>query len=79
MAVKDEKMVAALLREREAYVRAGKDDRVASVDKSLEFYGYKVDKKEEKKEAPVQRRSVEESRSTAPQGRTQRPNVVGQE
>ncbi|GAA3374722.1 hypothetical protein [Streptomyces racemochromogenes] len=36
----DHKMVAALLREREGYVRRGQDERVAQVDEQLAHYGY---------------------------------------
>ncbi|MFE3762274.1 hypothetical protein ACFXPI_10975 [Streptomyces sp. NPDC059104] len=33
-------MIAALLREREAYERRGQDERVAQVDEQLAHYGY---------------------------------------
>jgi hypothetical protein len=36
----NDRMVAALLREREGYVRRGLPDRVAQVDEQLAHYGY---------------------------------------
>lgn len=36
----EDRMVAALLRERDAYVRQGKPDRVAQVDEQLALRGY---------------------------------------
>ncbi|WP_411132707.1 hypothetical protein [Streptomyces sp. 030-HV] len=36
----EDAMVAALLREREGYVRLGQDDRVALVDEQLRLRGY---------------------------------------
>jgi hypothetical protein len=38
---KDERMIAALLREREGYERRNLDDRVRQVDEQLEHYGHK--------------------------------------
>lgn len=38
---KDERMIAALLREREGYERRGLDDRVRQVDEQLAHHGYK--------------------------------------
>lgn len=61
----NEKMVAALLRERTAYKQAGKDDRVKQVDDQLKLYGYKSE-------------STAEVRRTPPQGRSERPTVTGQ-
>jgi hypothetical protein len=37
---KNQRMIAALLREREGYVRRGLDDRVRQVDEQLEHHGY---------------------------------------
>ncbi|WP_328962969.1 hypothetical protein [Streptomyces virginiae] len=50
----DRKMIAALLREREGYVRRGEDDRVRQVDEQLTFHGYEA----EPDEAPVDRSST---------------------
>jgi hypothetical protein len=38
---KDERMIAALLREREGYERRGLDDRVRQVDEQLAHHGHK--------------------------------------
>jgi len=54
---RDENMIAALKRERAAYVANGDDDRVAQVDEQLEYYGY----------------SPEPDQADGPQGRTQAP------
>lgn len=55
---RDEKMVAALLREREGLAAAGKTDRVAQVDEQLQHYGHDPKK---------------DSRSRLPEGRTSSP------
>ena len=39
----EDPMIAALLREREAYVRFGKDERVAAVDEQLRLRGHVED------------------------------------
>jgi hypothetical protein len=51
----DDRMIAALLREREGYVRRGLDDRVAQVDEQLAHYGHQPEA---------------EDRTTPPSGRT---------
>ncbi|MET8297401.1 hypothetical protein ABZW02_25585 [Streptomyces sp. NPDC005180] len=43
----DRKMVAALLREREGYVRRGEKDRVRQVDEQLDHYGYEPEQADE--------------------------------
>jgi hypothetical protein len=43
----DRKMVAALLREREGYVRRGEEDRVRQVDEQLTHYGYEPEQADE--------------------------------
>ncbi len=58
------KWIAALLREREAYVQANKPERVKQVDRELERYGYTAHKSEA------------ELRKAAPQGRSERPPQV---
>lgn len=40
---RDEKMIAALQRERTAYVARGDTDRVRQVDEQLKHYGYDAD------------------------------------
>lgn len=40
-------MIAALLRERDGYVRRGLDDRVAQVDEQLQHHGYKPEPDED--------------------------------
>ncbi|MDX2692955.1 hypothetical protein [Streptomyces ipomoeae] len=37
---KNQTMIAALLREREGYIRRGLDERVRQVDEQLEHHGY---------------------------------------
>ncbi|NUS74868.1 MAG: hypothetical protein HOV70_01540 [Streptomyces sp.] len=54
---KNDRMIAALRREREGYVRRGLDDRVRQVDEQLEHFGYKP----------------EPGESDGPQGRTAPP------
>ena len=58
----EDPMVAALLREREGYLRRGMADRVKQVDEQLTLRGYTPPKDESKT-----------SRSQAPKGRRQRP------
>lgn len=60
----DDKMIAALLRERAGLVSQGKDDRVAQVDEQLKLRGYR----EEDKPA---------ARKQAPQGRSSKPQQTG--
>lgn len=67
MTTENKKMIAALLRERSAYEKAGKEDRVEQVNKSLRFYGYKSEP------------DSQEVRRTPPQGRSERPTVTGQQ
>lgn len=61
----DKRMVAALLRERDALAQQGKSDRVKQVDEQLEHYGYKSD---DEKGSP---------RKQAPQGRSSKPQQTG--
>lgn len=53
----NERMVAALLRERAAYERVGRTDRVAAVNDSLKAHGYEE----------------EDPQRTPPQGRSAKP------
>jgi hypothetical protein len=59
MAEKNERMIAALRREREGFVRAGKDDRVALVDEQLKFYGFEPEEKPDPKKQAPQGRSAQ--------------------
>ncbi|MCY0930789.1 hypothetical protein OTB20_32290 [Streptomyces sp. H27-H1] len=43
----DRKMIAALLRERESYVRRGETDRVRQVDEQLAHYGHEPEQADE--------------------------------
>lgn len=64
-APRNERMIAALLRERAGYVAQGKDDRVAQVDEQLVLNGYEGgDKKTAARKQP-------------PQGRSSRPQQTG--
>lgn len=69
---RNDKMIAALLRERAALVTQRKDDRVAQVDEQLKHFGYKGDPAGE---------SGGESRGDArkqpPQGRSAKPQQTG--
>jgi hypothetical protein len=66
---KNEALIAALLREREGYVRNGKEDRVKQVDEQLKVYGYKRDSEETRKTPPVERTAERQRETTArPEG-----------
>lgn len=56
----DDRMIAALLRERDGLVAQGKTERVAQVDEQLAHYGYTPEEKPE-------------ARKQAPQGRSATP------
>lgn len=57
-------MVAALLRERETYVRRGQDDRIRQVDEQLAHYGYEPEQAEAS-EGPQGRTSTDGLQQTA--------------
>lgn len=63
-------MVAALLREREGYARAGRGDRVAQVDEQLALRGYTIPPAEGDGETPEPKPA--RLRAEPPKGR-QRP------
>lgn len=74
---RNERMIAALLRERDGLARQGKTDRVALVDEQLQFYGYEPAEKpaeepagEKPAEAPVEK---VDPKKQAPQGRSAKP------
>jgi len=60
----DERMIAALLREREGLVRRELADRVAQVDEQLKLHGYVEDEKPARKQPP-QGRSAKPPQQTA--------------
>ena len=62
---RDENMIAALKRERAAYVAAGNDDRVAQVDEQLERYGYEPEKSEPEGRAQAPQQTADQGRSPA--------------
>lgn len=64
----DDKMIAALLRERAGYEAHGKTDRVRQVDEQLAHYGYEPEG--EQKKAPQGRTSAPQQ--TADQAPTKR-------
>lgn len=73
MAEKNERMIAALLRERSGLASQGKTDRVAQVDEQLKFYGYEpaeTPAEESPAEAPVEKA---DPKKQAPQGRSAKP------
>jgi hypothetical protein len=59
---RDENMIAALKRERAAYVARGLEDRVAQVDEQLKHYGHEPTEAEN---APKGRQAPEETKQTA--------------
>ncbi|MGA5472529.1 hypothetical protein ACPCUK_27620 [Streptomyces arboris] len=72
MSTRDENMVAALRRERAAYVAKGKDDRVAQVDDQLSRLGYTPEDQETG--GPKGRTSQDPTQQTADQ--TTGPNAA---
>lgn len=67
----DNRMIAALLRERAGLVAQGKTDRVEQVDEQLEHYGYKPDGS--KSDDSGEGDGKQEARKQPPQGRSARP------
>ncbi|MFD4000848.1 hypothetical protein [Streptomyces rubiginosohelvolus] len=65
MSTRDENMVAALRRERAAYVAQGKDDRVEQVDDQLRRLG--ADPEPDKAEGPEDRTPADPDQQTADQ------------
>lgn len=61
---KNDAMIAALLREREGYVRSGKEARIKAVDDQLKLYGYKSGEDEVRK-LPPQGRTADRPAQTA--------------
>lgn len=57
-------MIAALLRERDAYVRRGQDDRVRQVDEQLAHYGHEPEQADEDA-GPQGRTGTDERQQTA--------------
>ncbi|MFM9594032.1 hypothetical protein ACKI1O_32170 [Streptomyces scabiei] len=70
---KDERMIAALLRERDGYQRRGLDDRVRQVDEQLKHYGYTGDPDEN--DGP-QGRTAKPKRTAAKKAAPSKPAVV---
>lgn len=67
----NEKMVAALRRERAALQSQGKDERVAQVDEQLKFYGDNESSgKSDDSKKPETRKQAPQGRSTRPQQTT---------
>ena len=59
-----ERLVAALKRERAGYVAAGKTERVEAVDAELERLGAKADESSSRKQAPQGRTTRAEKQTT---------------
>lgn len=76
-------MIAALLRERDGYLRAGKADRVAAVDEQLALRGHEQRTVGEPGPevdvagAAVKRAAAKTPAKAAPQGRSTRPKSAG--
>lgn len=75
---RDDRMIAALRREREGLVQAGKDDRVEQVDEQLKLHGYteagkSSDKGADKGDDASKDEKSQQARKQPPQGRTTRP------
>lgn len=66
----NERMIAALLRERAGLVTQGKDDRVAQVDEQLIHYGYRPDGKQDDDGKAAARKQAPQGRSAKPQQQT---------
>lgn len=66
---RDDRRIAGLLRERDALVSQGKDDRVEQVDEQLELFGYTVPAK---KDPPVP--APPKPGGNVPQGRSSKPS-----
>lgn len=64
----DDPMVAALLRERDAYARTGRTDRIPEVDRQLSLRGYTPADEDE----PGKAGGEDETRSEPPKGRATR-------
>lgn len=58
-------MIAALLRERDGYVRQGLEDRVRQVDEQLEHHGYKPEKDEPQGRTQVPQQTADQGRTPA--------------
>lgn len=71
---RDENMIAALKRERAAYVAAGQDDRVAEVDEQLTHYGYE----HPQTETPEGRKSTSAAKQTADSGPEAKQTTAGE-
>lgn len=56
-------MIAALLREREGYLRAGKADRVAAVNEQLAVRGYHDQEEPDRSTPPRQRQARPKQRA----------------
>jgi hypothetical protein len=72
MSLNDPAMIAALLRERDSYLRTGREDRAAEVDEQLKLRGHEV----EPRKQPPQGRSATppvETVDVAPKRRPGRP------
>lgn len=67
---RNDKMIAALLRERSGLVAQQKADRVAQVDEQLKLYGYESGEGKSGGAKP-------EARKQPPQGRTTKPQQTG--
>lgn len=62
MSQSNDPMIAALLREREGYVRFGKPDRIKAVDAELKRRGHKAEK--DPKATPPKERTAPRKRTT---------------
>ncbi|MFD6531580.1 hypothetical protein [Streptomyces sp. NPDC060184] len=69
MATRDDRMVAALKRERASYEARGMDDRVAQVDEQLAHYGHEPSKEKHAQDAPPQGRTAPATRQTTAKGK----------
>lgn len=63
MAETTDPMVAALLRERDGYLRAGKKDRAALVDEQLALRGHHVDDESDPRKEPPRKRQAPSKRT----------------
>lgn len=77
MSDKNEKVIAGLLRERDALTATGKTERVAQVDEQLKIYGYSFPEEKAAEKPPAEGKSQGDPKQRAPQGRSteQRQNT----
>jgi hypothetical protein len=70
----DDKMIAALLRERVGFERANNEGRLEQIDEQLKHYGYEAPADSESPKAPAG-----DPKKQAPQGRSAKPQQTAKD